>query len=1287
MPAIREVMDVNWVLAAASMFACILAGPVMGAEQRDAALWWDGAEEFESATLDNAMSASVSKPANIGGVAMPGVFLHPQSGEFSTAIYPKATISLKPGERLFFLGYAGIREGFDWDDEEHQPDGARFYVIADGEQIAKASLNTNPWVPLVAQIAAAGDEPVTVEPVITLATDEGPNGNSSYDWAVFGDPVLVSVSGEPIPSGSAVNGTGGVLVADVKGAGTLIVEGLNADGAPVADARATGQALTDGIAFVSFDFSPHTDCVQWRWRAEGTVADAAWGGSWSPLVNVTHLGPTSAAIFEGENAQVRVAVHNSGRGAVVPSHGATVTCAGQRKSLEFLAPGDTAAIRFSVDAEALEAGKVSCTAVCGEQERGLTWPAGRLVWPTLPNLPDARPEKAHVADLSDDYMLMENATCRWVVCKTIPGLGALTYVWTDGRWEPVGSAAPWIEVVDADGLPTRPDFAVFRSGEEPTGAHLSSETTMAGGLRCEVAADLADDSPVLKVSIEASAAEAVKLAALRGPAVHAGDRSTGTSKGIAIFPGLEYLDGEEASSSTRDLAPPLNERWTPHKFKVAMPLMMVETRAGGPVMGILWDPTQKWDGESIAPGATFASPDFLTHQDSHLMQLMLPSVPDGIPESALQAEEPVELTPGKPWQLTQYILAAKPEGDATLVLEWFDDLIGYPEAEEWARGFADEIALCRHGFMKTVWDEETQTTSHCVDWAGLNSPGHAALLLMDGLAVAEGKAKQEVLDRVDLIATKTLREQGPEALASRGGCHIMGWEFPYLWGGLPGAIGGMRSQARSALDTMEEDGAWGFYADARRAELGEAGARVVGICARNAYTLAKYAAITGDRQVLDGLTKALIKMRDFTVPRGAQGWECPILEPDVLGSAYAVRAYVWAYMATGDEQWLDDARFWARTGLPFQYTWDDGEHPGMRYASIPVFGSTFFKHSWIGLPVQWCGLVYAYGLQELMRFDDNDLWRRQVEGITSSATHQQWPMDNAKLAGSYPDSFGNWFTRRNGAYINPEDIELNLLALNGLDPGLRAVRVALDDEFVHVTAPADLEVNPVEGGLDIEAKFLPDEVVYLTVAPVRVSEYTRVMAGNDVLARGSDLPHGSAGWVHDEALAVMTIGVTCNSEGIARLSIEGVAPGRPAAPRKRNQWDFLAGAEGWQGANACVLSASGGVMTVRVTGEDPYAVSGPVAIDAKTQKKLRARVRLSHGDGVGFFWRSALSPGWASDKELAVPVEADGQWHEIVFDLSDHALWKGRILQIRLDVEPSGVPMGATLDVDWIRPE
>jgi len=433
-------------------------------------------------------------------------------------------------------------------------------------------------------------------------------------------------------------------------------------------------------------------------------------------------------------------------------------------------------------------------------------------------------------------------------------------------------------------------------------------------------------------------------------------------------------------------------------------------------------------------------------------------------------------------------------------------------------------------------------------------------------------------------------------------------------------------------------------------------------------------AVIGDPAVEAGLRKALAHMERYRVPRGAQGWECPILEPDILASAYAVRAYVWSYMALGEEQWLDRARLWARTGVPFQYTWDDGEHPGMRYASIPVFGSTFFRHSWIGLPVQWCGLVYAYALQELRRFDDNDLWRKQVEGILASAVHQQWPMDNQELAGSYPDSYGNWFTRRNGAYINPENIALNALALRGLDPGLRSRRVELAGGPVHVTVPADFEARGQGSKIEVDLKYLPNEVVYLTVAPVRPM--------GEGLRTGGDV----AGTAYDAGVRALAVGVKCDAQGAGRVSLEGLERSLPEPPETRGAWGFDEGTEGWSGANACNVVGRDGSLVISVTGEDPYAVSGPASLPSRL-RKVRMRVRLSGGEGVALFWRSTVSAAWSADKHVTAPVRADGQWQEIAFDLSDQPLWAGSILQVRLDVEPSNVAPGTILAVDWIRPE
>ncbi|MBM4048853.1 MAG: hypothetical protein FJ279_27445, partial [Planctomycetes bacterium] len=799
------------------------------------------------------------------------------------------------------------------------------------------------------------------------------------------------------------------------------------------------------------------------------------------------------------------------------------------------------------------------------------------------------------------------------------------------------------------------------------------------------------NSEAMDVVLKAQARQQVALGALRGPAVCVGDRTrtlksgdfsygTGAKKGQAFFPGLEYLEGDEPSSSTRDLAPPLHLRLVPHKFKVTVPMMMVETQPGGPAMAVVWDPRQKWDGEHSAPAACFASPNFVAQQDNHLMQLFVPSVPDYVAENERTASlKPYVLEPGKDLTLRQFIVAGKPPLDATGGFTWLDRLVGFPSAESWPRSFEDEMALCRHGFMKTVWDEASQKHLHYVGSGKANAPGFATLMLMDARAVAKGDEKRRLLERVKLVAEKTLREQGVGGLVSHALCHVMSGEFPYHWGHLPGALEGLRAQAYASLDSQEADGGWGYYPDEKRSKLGERGTRVIGISARHAYLMAKYAAITGDPEVLDGLKRALEHLRRFKVPRGAQGWECPILEPDVLASAYAVRAYVWTHIATGEERWLDDARYWARTGLAFQYAWDDAQHPGMRYASIPVFGSTFFTHTWIGLPVQWCGLVYAYALQELMRFDRHEWWRKQAEGITVSAMFQQWPMDSEKLAGSYPDSWGQWFTRRNPVHINPEDIAVNVLALKGLDPGLRSVGVKLGDGVVRLTAPADVKASVSGQQVQAEMKYVPGETFYATLAPVAVSEGTRIAVAEQVLPRRETLAAGETGWAYDARLKALAVGMKADAGGTARLTASGLSYSLPETPKLKVGWEFESDAEGWSAGHSCQVKAENGRLVITVTGHDPYALSGPAEIPANTHKRLRMRLRLSAGRGVALFWRSKQAPNWGPDKETLVNVSATGGWHEVTFDLSKHPLWAGKVLQLRLDPEPPDVAAGTTL--------
>jgi len=76
-----------------------------------------------------------------------------------------------------------------------------------------------------------------------------------------------------------------------------------------------------------------------------------------------------------------------------------------------------------------------------------------------------------------------------------------------------------------------------------------------------------------------------------------------------------------------------------------------------------------------------------------------------------------------------------------------------------------------------------------------------------------------------------------------------------------------------------------------------------------------------------------------------------------------------AYLLTGRDDYLQQARRWAITGVPFVYLWSD--QPVMRYATTPVLGATNWKAPlWIAKPVQWCGIVYAHAIAKLDHHDD-----------------------------------------------------------------------------------------------------------------------------------------------------------------------------------------------------------------------------------------------------------------------------------------------------------------------------
>ena len=199
-----------------------------------------------------------------------------------------------------------------------------------------------------------------------------------------------------------------------------------------------------------------------------------------------------------------------------------------------------------------------------------------------------------------------------------------------------------------------------------------------------------------------------------------------------------------------------------------------------------------------------------------------------------------------------------------------------------------------------------------------------------------------------------------------------------------------------------------------------------GLTAASVVELLKAAAFSGRSELLEAAVNRLRDMDKFRdgVPRGAQTWECPLHTPDILASAHLVRAYTLGYELTGDRDFLGQARYWAWTGVPFVYLVNPTPQPIGLYSTIAVFGATQWREPiWLGLPVQWCGLVYADALFRLAGDDPDGPWRKLAAGITVSGMAQSWPATNAAQQGLLPDAFVLRPQIRNPPAINPGDVQ------------------------------------------------------------------------------------------------------------------------------------------------------------------------------------------------------------------------------------------------------------------------
>ena len=488
-----------------------------------------------------------------------------------------------------------------------------------------------------------------------------------------------------------------------------------------------------------------------------------------------------------------------------------------------------------------------------------------------------------------------------------------------------------------------------------------------------------------------------------------------------LLSGVEYLGRDEPSSSTADIETEEHVRFEPNPMWITMPLMAVITEDHS--VAVAWDEMQ------LQP--VFATPNFLDGATDHRM---------GLKGAGIRATIRIGDGFSQGRRMEDLIL-------------WAVKQKGLPPLPQPPRTAQEQIELCRKGLEPPLraddgWD-------HCY--------------FSDG--TPRGK-RQFFVDHVSTLWQLTGEMPDVPSL-SPGGAHIANWRAAFVSGRADVWLNWIDGTANNAIRRQKPDGSFRYQGRFLKGHFEDTSS---GQCAIFAASLLEHARLTGNRESLAAGEKTLQFMKRFRTPRGAQVWELSLHTPDIMASAWAAIAYTRGYELTDNPEYLDLARRWAVSGMPFVYQW--GNRPVMRYATIPVYGATHWKGTnWMGLPVQWCGTRYAQALLILAEHDQTLDWRKIAEGILIAAEQMQY-VDGPTI-GLLPDAYELADQVRRPVDINPCALVSLRRQLDGqpaklmmaADESHRVVSpwpVVIRDGRAHLKAPADTEYQVVIDGQRVE---------------------------------------------------------------------------------------------------------------------------------------------------------------------------------------------------------------------------
>jgi hypothetical protein len=325
-------------------------------------------------------------------------------------------------------------------------------------------------------------------------------------------------------------------------------------------------------------------------------------------------------------------------------------------------------------------------------------------------------------------------------------------------------------------------------------------------------------------------------------------------------------------------------------------------------------------------------------------------------------------------------------------------------------------------------------------------------MFIDWLAASLSEADGELIAELYVVRDLTLSSI-PESQHMVGGVsHVRPPAAPLLFGDIKAYVQRKYDSAVDALGQFDVNGAKAY----RPGEIDYGKTHFTnhanGYGAGNLVSILEGATLSANSELIQAALELLDKQTILyanTVPRGAQTWEIPLHTPDILASGYLVKAYVLGHVLSGREDYLEQACYWAWTGVPFVYLTNPTEGQIGPYATIPVFGATNWVGSWFGRPVQWCGLVYASALHLLHKYEPEGPWLQIAKGITTSGLQMAWPLDDPERLGLLPDFIWLKSQNRDGPAINPGTTQAHVPELFDMGKMYDLIRLPIHDCFIH----------------------------------------------------------------------------------------------------------------------------------------------------------------------------------------------------------------------------------------------